>query len=64
MLRMSPFATPKEAITDDYSRRGLFVGAQVNAQDLNRTIISDLKRIIKLLDETRKNTAEVRGGTW
>lgn len=62
-LQFTPFARPQESITDDYSRRGFFVGAQVDIQDTNRVIIADMKRIIKLLDETRKNTAD-NSGVW
>ena len=63
-IKFTPFATPQDAITDSYSQRGLFVGAQVDVQDVNRVIVSDLKRIIKLLDETRKNTADFSGNKW
>lgn len=62
-LQFTPFARPQESITDDYARRGFFVGAQVDVQDTNRVIIADMKRIIKLLDETRRNTAD-NSGTW
>ena len=62
-LQFTPFARPQESITDDYSRRGLFVGAQVNVPDTNRIITADMRRLIKLLDETRKNTAD-NSGVW
>lgn len=51
-----PHANPMSAVTDEYSRRGLSVGAQVNVQRTNTIIVDKMKVIIGLLESVRKNT--------
>ena len=51
-----PHARPMDAITDEYSRRGLSVGGQVNVQQTNSVIVDKMRVIIGLLESVRKNT--------
>lgn len=67
-----PHAAPMSAITDEYSRRGLSVGAQVNVQRTNTIIVDKMKTIIGLLESIRKNSTTSKNvldvssgvGTW
>jgi hypothetical protein len=52
---LQPHARPMEAVTDSYSRRGLYAGAQVNVQKTNTIIVDKMKTIIGLLESIRKN---------
>ena len=57
-LSMRPYATPKEAITDSYSRRWLYVGAQVDTISFNRSVLDSMKRIVAALEAMRKGSGE------
>lgn len=57
-LQMTPYATPREAGTDSYSRRGLFVGAQIDTLAFNREIITNMKKIVECLEKMRESTPE------
>ena len=57
-LQMTPYATPREAVTDSYSRRGLFVGAQIDTLAFNREIITNMKKIVECLEKMRESTPE------
>ena len=57
-LKMTPYAKPQEAITDSYSRRGLYVGAQVDTISFNREIINNMKKIGEVLEKLRTSTGE------
>lgn len=57
-LQMTTYATPREAVTDSYSRRGLFVGAQIDTLSFNREIITNMKKIVECLEKMRENTPE------
>ena len=57
-LKMIPYARPQEAITDSYSRRGLYVGAQVDTLAFNREIIANMKKIVECLEKMRESTPE------
>lgn len=61
MLGLQPSVGAQSAITDAYSRRGLFVGGQVDVRDTNRIIIENMKKIIAALEKVRQNTGEKRG---
>ena len=52
-----PHAKPIDAVTDDYSRRGLYAGGQVSVQDVNTIIVDKMKTIIGLLEGIRKNSS-------
>ena len=58
MLQFRPHAGVQDAVTDSYSQRGLFVGAQVDSVSVNREIVADMRKIIKLLEEVRTRTGE------
>ena len=57
-LQMTPWARPQEAITDSFSRRGLYVGAQVDTLAFNREIINNMKKIVDALEKMRTFTPE------
>ena len=57
-LEMTPWARPQEAITDSFSRRGLYVGAQVDTLAFNREIINNMKKIVDALEKMRTFTPE------
>lgn len=57
-LQMTPYATPREAVTDSYSRRGMYVGAQIDTLSFNREIITNMKKIVECLEKLRENTPE------
>ena len=57
-LEMTPWARPQEAVTDAYSRRGLYVGAQIDTLSFNREIINNMKKIVEALEHIRKDTPE------
>ena len=59
-LQMTPFATPRDAISDSYSRRGMFVGAQVDTISFNREIIANIKKIVESLEALRKGDGSSR----
>ena len=59
-LQMTPYARPQEAITDAYSRRGMYVGAQVDTLSFNREIINNMKKIVDALEKMRQDSPE----TW
>lgn len=59
-LQMTPYATPRDAITDSYSRRGMFVGAQVDTISFNREIIANIKKIVESLEALRKGDGSSR----
>lgn len=52
-----PHAKPIDAVTDDYSRRGLYAGGQVSVQDVNTIIVDKMKTIIGLLESIRKGSS-------
>lgn len=57
-LEMTPYAKPQEAVTDSYSRRGLYVGAQIDTISFNREIINNMKKIVDALEKMRGSTGE------
>lgn len=59
-LQMTPYATPRDEISDSYSRRGMFVGAQVDTISFNREIIANIKKIVESLEALRKGDGSSR----
>lgn len=57
-VEMTPYAKPQDAITDSYSRRGLYVGAQVDTISFNREIINNMKKIVDALEKIHAKTGE------
>lgn len=59
-LKMTPRYNPLEAGfgADEYARKGLYVGAQIDVQDVNREILAELKRQTELYRKFAENQFE------
>lgn len=57
-LQMTPYATPRETVADSFSRRGMYVGAQVDTFSFNREIINHMKQIVSVLEKMRAQSPE------
>lgn len=59
-LKMTPSYNPLEAGfgADEYARKGLYVGAQIDVQDVNREILSELKLQTELYRKFAENQFE------
>lgn len=59
-LKDTPRYNPLEAGfgADEYARKGLYVGAQINVQDVNREILAELKRQTELYQKFAENQFE------
>jgi hypothetical protein len=59
-IKATPRYNPLEAGfgADEYARKGLYVGAQINVQDVNREILAELKRQTLFFQRLAENQFE------